>query len=95
MGICRGNAAVVSVPDQLSTFISRFLRENSCWFGGFMHLRAADSHPVCTEERNKLIPKRAQLMTTALRSFLRFAQYRGELKSNLARACLPLRIGPW
>ena len=32
--------------------------------------------------------KRAQLMTTALRSFLRFARYRGDIEKDLA-ACIP------
>ena len=32
--------------------------------------------------------KRVQLMTTALRSFLRFARYRGDIDKDLA-ACVP------
>ena len=44
---------------------------------GFVQRRAATFHS-----------KRVQLMTTALRSFLRFLRYRGEINSDLA-ACVP------
>lgn len=44
---------------------------------GFVQRRAASIHS-----------KRVQLMTTALRSFLRFARYRGDLSTDLA-ACVP------
>jgi site-specific recombinase XerD len=44
---------------------------------GFIQRRAASFHS-----------RRVQLMTTALRSFLRFARYRGDLKADLA-ACVP------
>jgi integrase/recombinase XerD len=44
---------------------------------GFVQRRAASIHS-----------KRVQLMTTALRSFLRFARYRGDLNTDLA-ACVP------
>jgi len=44
---------------------------------GFVRRRAASIHS-----------KRVQLMTTALRSFLRFARYRGDLRTDLA-ACVP------
>jgi integrase/recombinase XerD len=44
---------------------------------GFVQRRAASIHS-----------KRVQLMTTALRSFLRFARYRGDVNTDLA-ACVP------
>jgi site-specific recombinase XerD len=44
---------------------------------GFVQRRAASIHS-----------KQVQLMTTALRSFLRFARYRGDLRTDLA-ACVP------
>lgn len=44
---------------------------------GFIQRRAASFRSI-----------RVQLMTTALRSFLRFARYRGDLKTDLA-ACVP------
>jgi integrase/recombinase XerD len=44
---------------------------------GFVRRRAASIHS-----------KRVQLMTTALRSFLRFARYRGDLRTDLV-ACVP------
>lgn len=56
-------------------------------------LRATDVIKFVQQSAGKLIPKRAQLMTTALRSFLRFAQYRGDLKSNLA-SCVP-SVASW
>lgn len=56
-------------------------------------LRAADVIRFVQQEAKQLIPKRAQLMTTALRSFLRFAQYRGDLKLNLA-SCVP-SVASW
>ena len=44
--------------------------------------KLSGAHPV------KLKNKQALLMTTALRSFLRFARYREEIKLDLA-ACVP------
>jgi integrase/recombinase XerD len=49
---------------------------------GFIRRRAASIHS-----------RRVQLMTTALRSFLRFARYRGDFKADLA-ACVPA-IANW
>ena len=47
-------------------------------------LRAADVIHFVQRNAVKLGPKRAKLMTAALRSFLRFAQYRGDLRQDLA-----------
>jgi integrase/recombinase XerD len=49
---------------------------------GFVQRRAAAIHS-----------KRVQVMTTALRSFLRFARYRGDLNADLA-ACVP-SVASW
>jgi integrase/recombinase XerD len=49
---------------------------------GFVQRRATSLHS-----------KRVQLMTTALRSFLRFARYRGDLNADLA-ACVP-SVASW
>lgn len=56
-------------------------------------LHATDVIKFVQQSAGQLIPKRAQLMTTALRSFLRFAQYRGDLKTNLA-SCVP-SVASW
>jgi site-specific recombinase XerD len=47
-------------------------------------LSAADVIHFVQRNAAKLAPKRAKLMTAALRSFLRFAQYRGDLRQDLA-----------
>jgi site-specific recombinase XerD len=51
-------------------------------------LRAADVTGFVQRRAATLRNKRVQLMTTALRAFLRFARYRGELPADLA-ACVP------
>lgn len=71
------------------TFVSEFLRERfdagpvdlsrlcAANVTGFVQRRAVTIHS-----------RRVQLMTTALRSFLRFARYRGDIDKDLA-ACVP------
>jgi integrase/recombinase XerD len=49
-------------------------------------LRAADVVGFVQREAPRLRVKRAKLMTTALRSFLRYARYRGEISHDLANA---------
>jgi site-specific recombinase XerD len=50
------------------------------------HLSAADVIRFVQRQAPRLHVKRAKLLTTALRSFLRFAQYRGDIASDLASA---------
>jgi site-specific recombinase XerD len=56
-------------------------------------LRATDVIKHVQFRAKMLKPKCAQLMTTALRSFLRFAQYRGKLALNLV-SCVP-SVASW
>jgi site-specific recombinase XerD len=51
-------------------------------------LRAADITGFVQRRASTFQSRRVQLMTTALRSFLRFARYRGDISSDLA-ACVP------
>lgn len=68
-------------------FIDRFLKDRfangpvtlSC-------LRARDVVRFVQRHAPRLHQKRAKLMTTALRSFLRYAQYRGDVRLELAAA---------
>jgi integrase/recombinase XerD len=68
-------------------FIDRFLKDRfangpvtlSC-------LRARDVVRFVQHQAPRLHQKRAKLMTTALRSFLRYAQYRGDVRLELAAA---------
>ena len=85
---------VLSTRINYRPFIRRFL-------AGKFAAGSVDLSALCAKDvikfvqasAGQLIPKRAQLMTTALRSFLRFAQYRGDLKSNLA-SCVP-SVASW
>lgn len=56
-------------------------------------LCAADVTGFVQRRAATLRSKRVQLMTTALRAFLRFARYRGELPTDLA-ACVPA-VASW
>lgn len=71
------------------TFVSEFLRER---FGaGSVDLSGLCASDVTEFVRRRAVTiqsKRVQLMTTALRSFLRFARYRGDIDKDLA-ACVP------
>lgn len=71
------------------TFVSEFLRER---FGvgpvDLSHLCATDVTGFVQRRAASIQSKRVQLMTTALRSFLRFARYRGDIEKDLA-ACVP------
>lgn len=70
-------------------FIRQFLASR---FGGggvdLSRLRAVDVLKFVRRTAVQLKNKRVLLMTTALRSFLRFARYRGEITLDLA-ACVP------
>jgi site-specific recombinase XerD len=72
-----------------TAFVSEFLTER---FGAgsvnLSRLCAADITRFVRRRAGTIQSKRVQLMTTALRSFLRFARYRGDINKNLA-ACIP------
>jgi len=68
-------------------FIRSFLKDR---FGGgpvtLSHLCARDVVRFVQHQAPRLHPKRAKLLTSALRSFLRYARYRGKVKLDLAAA---------
>lgn len=68
-------------------FVHRFLKDH---FGDgrvtLSRLRAEDVVGFVQREAPRLSRKRAKLMTTALRSFLRYVRYRGETSLDLAAA---------
>lgn len=70
-------------------FVSEFLTEH---FGtgpvDLSSLAAADVTRFVQRRAARIHSKRVQLMTAALRSFLRFAHYRGDVHTDLA-ACVP------
>lgn len=72
-----------------TAFVSEFLTER---FGAgsvdLSRLCAADVTRFVRRRASTIQSKRVQLMTTALRSFLRFARYRGDIEKDLA-ACIP------
>ena len=70
-------------------FVSEFLKER---FGDgpvdLARLAAADVTGFVQRRAATIQSRRVQLMTTALRSFLQFARYRGDIDKDLA-ACVP------
>ena len=72
-----------------TAFVSEFLVER---FGAgsvdLSRLCAANITGYVRRRAGTIHSKRVQLMTTALRSFLRFARYRGDIDNDLA-ACIP------
>jgi integrase/recombinase XerD len=68
-------------------FIGRFLQER---FGRgpvkLSELRASDVVRFVQRQARSMHVKRAKLLTSALRSFLRYACYRGDIRSDLATA---------
>jgi len=70
-----------------TAFVSEFLMER---FGAgpvdLSRLCAADIARFVRWRAGTIQSKRVQLMTTALRSFLRFARYRGDIKKDLPHA---------
>ena len=69
-----------------TAFVSEFLTER---FGigsvDLSRLCAADVTRFVRRRASTIQSKRVQLMTTALRSFLRFARYRGDIDKDLGR----------
>ena len=82
-------ALASTTQDSYLTFVSEFLTER---FGAgpvdLSGLCAADVTGFVRRRAITIQSKRVQLMTTALRSFLRFARYRGDIDKDLA-ACVP------
>lgn len=82
-------ALASSTQDCYTTFVSEFLAER---FGAgsvnLSRLCAADVTRFVRRRAGTIQSKRVQLMTTALRSFLRYARYRGDIEKDLA-ACIP------
>jgi site-specific recombinase XerD len=71
------------------TFVSEFLRDR--FGGGPVDLSCLCARDVTGFVQRRAAPirsRRVQLMTTALRSFLQFARYRGDIDKDLA-ACVP------
>jgi site-specific recombinase XerD len=86
----RQERALTSTTEKhYATFISEFLAAR---FGAgsvsLSRLCAADVTGFVRRRAGAIRSKRIQLMTTALRSFLRFARYRGDIEKDLA-ACIP------
>ncbi len=86
----RQERALTSTTEKhYATFISEFLAAR---FGAgsvsLSRLCAADVTGFVRRRAGAIRSKRVQLMTTALRSFLRFARYRGDIEKDLA-ACIP------
>ncbi|MBZ5653623.1 MAG: integrase, partial [Acidobacteriia bacterium] len=82
-------ALASTTQDCYLTFAGEFLTER---FGAgpvdLAGLWAADMTGFVQRRAAAIQSKRLQLMTTALRSFLRFARYRGDIDKDLA-ACVP------
>jgi site-specific recombinase XerD len=71
------------------TFVREFLKE--CFANRPVDLSCLSAEDVTGFVRRRALAiqsRRVQLMTTALRSFLRFARYRGDIDKDLA-ACVP------
>jgi integrase/recombinase XerD len=87
-------ALTLTTQDCYLMFVSEFLKER---FGSgpidLASMCAADVLGFVQRRAVTIRSKRVQLMTTALRSFLRFARYRGEIDKDLA-ACVPA-IANW
>jgi integrase/recombinase XerD len=77
------------VPFIRQFLVSRFGRDRV----HLSRLRAVDVLKFVRRAASQLKSKRVLLMTTALRSFLRFARYRGEITLDLA-ACVP-SVASW
>lgn len=73
-------------------FADQFLSALSAKFRGsclrLSQLRAADVTDFVRRQTHKLSPGRAQLLVTALRSFLRYLLHQGRIKTDLA-ICVP------
>jgi len=72
-------------------FVRNFLED--CFGSGQATLKrlcAGDVVRFVQRQALRLQPKRAKLMTTAFRSFLQYARYRGDVKLDLAAAVAPV-----
>ncbi len=82
-------ALALTTQTACTAFVNEFLTER---FGAgpvdLSRLSAADVTRFVRRRAGTIQSKRVQLMTTALRSFLRFARYRGDIDKDLA-ACIP------
>lgn len=82
-----------TLPNYLG-FIRQFLQER---FGEgtlrLSHLRAEDITEYVQRHAHSLSPSRNQLLTTALRSFLRYLRHQGDIEADLA-ACVPA-VASW
>jgi integrase/recombinase XerD len=82
-------ALALTTQSYYRAFVAEFLRAR---FGAgpvdLSCLCARDVTGFVQRRATKFQSKRVQLMTTALRSFLRFARYRGDIDKDLA-ACVP------
>jgi site-specific recombinase XerD len=79
--------ANATIPNYL-WFIQSFLSDR-CFTKGGVRLRSLRSQDIVSfveREAPQLSLKRAKLLTTALRSFLQYARYRGDLTLDLAAA---------
>lgn len=82
-------ALTLTTQDCYLSFVSEFLKERfSSGPIDLASLCAADVLGFVQSRAVTIRSKRVQLMTTSLRSFLRFARYRGEIDKDLA-ACVP------
>ena len=82
-------ALAPTTQDCYLTFVSEFLTE--CFGAGPVDLSGLCAADVMGFVRHRAVTiqsRRVQLMTTALRSFLGFARYRGDIDKDLA-ACVP------
>jgi site-specific recombinase XerD len=78
-------ATVVNYVPFVDQFLSTRFQRISL---NFSRLRAPDLTGFVRRQAQKLSPGRAQLLVTALRSFLRYLRYQGKIKSDLA-TCVP------
>ena len=82
-------ALAATTQTYYTAFVGEFLAER---FGAgpvdLSRLCAADVTGYVRRRAGAIRSRRVQLMTTALRSFLRFARYRGDIEKDLA-ACIP------
>jgi len=78
-------AAVVNYAPFIDRFLAARFRQTLLKLS---QLRAPDVTSFVQQEVRKLCPGRAQLLVSALRSFLRYLQHRGKVTTDLA-VCVP------
>ena len=87
--LSRERGLVQVTLDSYRPFVERFLVH--CFKDELLHFErigASDISSFVQRHARSMTPKRAQLMVSALRSFLRFLLQRGEIATDLA-ACVP------